>query len=282
MVKEYLIKKGLFTVNAFFIIASILLVIFLAMESIPIISGYNIIDFILGLDWAPDNLEFGIFPMIVSSLLITAIALVMAVPLSISCAVYLEEIASENVKKLFKPIIQTLAGIPSVIYGFFGLSVIAPFLRDNFGGSGFSVFTASVILAVMILPTIISVSQDSIKSVPDYYKEASFGLGSTHWQVIKNIIIPTALPGIVVAVILGIARAIGETLAVLMLVGNVNIVPASIFSEARTLTSNIALEMGYATGIHYSALFMSAFVLFVMIIVLMSISLIVQHKLKRC
>lgn len=142
--------------------------------------------------------------------------------------------------------------------------------------------TASIILAIMILPTITSVSQDAIKSVPNSYKEASIGLGSTHWQVIKNIIFPTALPGIVTAIILGVGRAIGETLAVLMLVGNVNVLPTSIFSPARTLTSNIALEMGYATGIHYSALFTTAIILFTIIVVLMLISTAFQYKVKRC
>ena len=278
MIKEYIIEKGLFSINTILIILSSLMVIFLLNESIPIIQNYGIGDFIFGLTWSPDNNIFGILPMIAGSVIITGLSLVLSIPLAISCAIFLEEIAPSNIKKLFKPIIQTLAGIPSVIYGFFGLTVIVPLIRNNFTGSGFSVITASIILAVMILPTIISVSQDAIKSVPDNYKEASFGLGSTHWQVIRNIILPTALPGIVTAIILGIGRAIGETLAVLMLVGNVNIIPTSIFEPARTLTSNIALEMGYATGIHYNALFTTATVLFAMIIILMSICWMIQKR----
>ena len=282
MIKEYLIKKGLFTINTFLIIISALLIVFLLVESLPIVYDYGIFNFILGMNWLPSSNEFGILPMIMSSLLITAISLVLAIPLSLSCAIYLEEIASDKVKKLFKPIIQTLAGIPSVIYGFFGLTLIVPLIRQNFGGTGFSIITASIILAIMVLPTIISVSQDAIKSVPSHYKEASFGLGSTHWQVIKNIVFPVALPGIITAIILGIGRAVGETLAVLMVVGNVNVVPTSIFDSARTLTSNIALEMGYATGIHYNALFMTAVVLFIIILMLMLISTFVQYKLRRC
>lgn len=281
MIKDYLIEKGLFTVNAILIVTSALLLVFLFNESFPILESYGLFQFIFGMNWAPDSNQFGIFPMIISTSIITLISLLMAAPLSVSCAVFLEEIAPTNVKNLFKPIIQTLAGIPSVIYGFFGLTVIAPFIRQNFGGSGFSIITASVILAIMILPTIISVSQDAIKSVPNSYREASIGLGSTQWQVIRNIILPTALPGIVTAIILGVGRAIGETLAVLMLAGNVTSIPTSLFDPARTLTSNIAIEMGYATGIHYNALFTTAIILFGIIVVLMSISALVQYKLIR-
>lgn len=279
---EKFIENGLFLINLILIAVTLLLILFLFNESFPVIQNYGLNNFIFGMKWAPDSNHFGIFPMIISTALITLISLIMAVPLSVSCAIFLEEIAPIELKKLFKPIIQTLAGIPSVIYGFFGLTVIAPFIRSTFGGGGFSILTASIILAIMILPTIISVSQDAIKSVPIMYKEASIGLGSTHWQVIKNIILPTALPGIVTAIILGIGRAIGETLAVLMLIGNVNIIPTSILNPARTLTSNIALEMGYATGIHYNALFTTALMLFTVIIVLMLISTLVQYKLRRC
>ena len=280
--KENLIEKGLFATNAFLIVVCALLIMFILLEAIPFIQDYGLFNFIFGYKWAPDSVEFGIFPMIFTSLILTAISLIIAVPLAISCAIYLEEIAPGNIKELFKPIIQTLSGIPSVIYGFFGLTVIVPLVRQNFGGNGFSILTASIILAIMILPTIIAVSQDAIKSVPVAYKEASLGLGSSHWQVIRNITLPVALPGIVAAVILGMGRAVGETLAVLMVIGNVDIFPNSLLAPARTLTSNIALEMGYATGIHYNALFTTATVLFVIIVLLMSISTYVQYRLKRC
>lgn len=276
--KEYLIERGLFSITLLMVLIICLLVIFVIIEAIPAFDYYGVLNFIFNINWAPDDNQFGLFPMIVGSLVITAIALVIAVPLSLFCAVFLEEIASVRLKNYFKPIIQTLAGIPSVIYGFFGLTLIAPIIRSLFGGSGFSILTASIVLALMISPTIISLSQDAIKSVPNYYREASFGLGSTQWQCIKSIIFPVALPGIITAVILGIARAIGETLAILMLAGNVSSMPSSIISPIRTLTSNIALEMGYATEIHYSALFATAIILFVVIMCLMIISIYVQNK----
>ncbi|WP_407415071.1 phosphate ABC transporter permease subunit PstC [Methanobrevibacter sp.] len=276
--KEYLIEKGLFSITLLMVLIICLVVTFVVIEAIPAFDYYGVFNFIFNTNWAPDNNQFGIFPMIVGSIVITAIALIIAVPLSLFCAIFLEEIASVRLKNYFMPIIQTLAGIPSVIYGFFGLTLIAPIIRNVFGGSGFSILTASIVLALMITPTIISLSQDAIKSVPNYYREASLGLGSTQWQCIKSIIFPVALPGIITAIILGIARAIGETLAILMLAGNVSSMPSSIISPIRTLTSNIALEMGYATEIHYNALFATAIILFIVIMCLMIVSTYVQNK----
>ena len=280
---EYLINKTLFLSVSILIALILLILMFTLKEAIPAFYDVGFSNFIAGSNWSPDNGQFGIFPMILGSIYITGIALIIAVPLAISCAIYLEEIASHKLKNIFKPVIQTLAGIPSVIYGFFGLTLIVPFVRDVFGGSGFSILAASIVLAFMILPTIVSLTQDAIKAVPDYYREASFGIGSTHWQCIKSIILPIAMPGIITAIILGMGRAIGETLAVLMLAGNVSNMPSSIISPVRTLTSNIALEMGYATGIHYNSLFATAIVLFVVIMILMVISIYVQNKyaLKR-
>ncbi len=276
--KEYLIEKGLFSASAisFLIISSIM--IFLIWEAIPAFYEVGFFNFIFGLDWMAESNSFGIFPMILGSLYITAIALAIAVPLSVSCAIFLEEIAPLSLKKLFKPVIQTLAGIPSVIYGFFGVVVVVPFIRQSFGGSGFSIISASIILALMILPTIISVSQDAIKSVPKMHKEASLGLGSTRWQSIRHVIIPIALPGIVTSIILAMGRAIGETLAVMMLAGNVSQLQTSIFGPVRTLTSNIALEMGYATDIHYNSLFATAVILLLVIVLLMLVSNYIQYK----
>ncbi len=216
--------------------------------------------------------------MIIGSIFVTLLSLVIAVPLSLLCAIFMEEIAPDKIKLLLKPVIQTLSGIPSVVYGFFGLTVLVPVVRQHFGGTGFSVFTAALILSVMILPTIISVSQDAIKAVPGEYREAALGLGSTHWQTIRHIIFPSALPGIITAVILGIGRAIGETLAVIMVAGNVAQIPGSIFAPVRTLTTNIALEMGYATNLHYNALFGTAVVLFIIIAVLLLVANHVQNK----
>lgn len=277
-VMDYLIEKGLFAITSFSLILISLLVMFILIEAIPAFYENGVLNFIFGLNWSPDNNEFGIFPMIVGSVYITVIALVLSIPISLSCALFLEEIAPLKLKNLFKPIIQTLAGIPSVIYGFFGVTLIAPLIRNMFGGTGFSILTAAIVLALMILPTIISLSQDAINSVPDYYRQASLGLGSTQWQCIKNVILPIALPGIITAIILGLGRAIGETLAVLMLAGNVSMIPSSIASPVRTLTSNIALEMGYATGIHYNSLFATAAILFVAILILMVVSVYIQDK----
>lgn len=277
-IKEYLIEKGLLAMATFSVILMALLLMFILVEAIPAFYSHGVSDFIFGLKWSPDNSEFGIFPMIIGSVYVTFLSLIIAAPVSVSCAIFLEEIAPIKLKNFFVPVIQTLAGIPSVIYGFFGLTLIAPIIRDVFGGSGFSILTASAVLSLMILPTITSLSQDAIKSVPDYYRESSLGLGSTQWQCIKHVILPIALPGIITSIILGFGRAIGETLAVLMLAGNVSVFPTSILSPARTLTSNIALEMGYATGIHYNSLFATAVILFIVILILMIVSTHIQNK----
>ena len=277
-INEFLIEKGLLITAFFSIIIIFTILIFIFTEAIPVFQEYGFLNFMFGMDWKPTKGDFGVFEMIIGSIYVTFLALIMAVPLSLLCAIFMEEVAPNKVKVFLKPVIQTLAGIPSVVYGFFGLTVLVPLIREYFGGTGFSIFTASLILAVMILPTIISVSQDAIKFVPHEYKEASYGLGSTNLQTIHHIILPTALPGIVTAIILGIGRAIGETLAVLMVVGNVVQIPGSIFDSARPLTTNIALEMGYATGLHYNALFGTAVVLFIIIIILLIIANYIQSK----
>lgn len=275
---EFFIEKGLFITAIFSVLVILTILLFIITEAIPAFNEYGFIHFLTSMSWSPNDGQYGVLAMIVGSIYVTFLALIMAVPLSILCAIFTEEVAPNKVRLLLKPVIQTLSGIPSVVYGFFGLTVLVPFIRQSFGGTGFSVFTASLILAVMILPTIISVSQDAIKAVPHDYKEAALGLGSTQWQTIRHIIIPTALPGIVTAIILGIGRAIGETLAVIMVAGNVVQVPGSIFEPVRTLTTNIALEMGYATGIHYNALFATATVLFVIIVLLLLLANYIQSK----
>lgn len=275
---EFFIEKGLFITSIFSIIVILTILLFIISEAIPAFQEYGFFHFLTGMVWDPSENQYGVLAMIVGSIYVTFLALLMAVPLSLLCAIFMEEIAPHKVKLILKPVIQTLSGIPSVVYGFFGLTVLVPIVRQNFGGTGFSIFTAAVILAVMVLPTIISVSQDAIKSVPNDYKEASLGLGSTHWQTIRHVIVPIALPGIVTAIILGIGRAIGETLAVIMVAGNVVQIPGSIFEPVRTLTTNIALEMGYATGVHYNALFATAVVLFIIIVILLLLANYIQNK----
>ncbi|MFB2623336.1 MULTISPECIES: phosphate ABC transporter permease subunit PstC [Methanothermobacter] len=278
--RESLIEKGLFITAIFSIIAILLIITFIFREGIPILQDYGVINFIFGMDWAPSDGKYGVFTMIVGSICITLLSLAIAVPLSILCAIFMAEVAPEIMRKILKPVIETLAAIPSVVYGFFGLIVLVPYVRTNIGGTGFGMLTAALILTVMIMPTIISVSEDAIRSVPLEYKEASLALGATHWQTIRRVIFPAAIPGIITSIILGMGRAIGETLAVIMVAGNVTQIPSSILDPVRALTSNIALEMGYATGLHYSALFGTAIILFALIMVLLVVANYFHYKKK--
>jgi phosphate transport system permease protein len=277
---ESLVEKGLLITAISSIILIALIILFIFWEGIPAMQSYGFFNFVFGMDWSPSDNQYGVFPMIIGSLAITGLSLLMAVPLGISCAIFLAEIAPNAMRQILRPTIQTLAGIPSVVYGFFGLIILVPFMRVQFGGTGFSMLTASIVLTVMILPIIVSVSEDAIRSVPYEYKEASLALGSTHWQTIKNVLFPAAIPGIITSVILGMGRAIGETLAIIMVAGNVVQIPGSIFDPVRALTSNIAIEMGYATGIHYNALFATGIVLMVMIIILLVIANYLHYKKK--
>lgn len=278
--EEFLIEKGLFITAILSIIIIIIIIGFIFQQGFPAIQSYGFLNFIFGMDWSPTDGQFGVFTMIIGSVGITLLSLLFAVPLSLLCAIFLAEIAPKTMKKVLKPVIETLAGIPSVVYGFFGLIILVPFMRVHFGGTGFSMLTASLILTVMILPTIISISEDALKSVPHEYKEASLALGATHVQTIKNVLFPAAIPGIITAIILGMGRAVGETLAVIMVAGNVAQIPNSIFDPVRALTSNIALEMGYATGLHYNALFATGIVLFIMIMILLVIANYLHYKKK--
>lgn len=274
---DMVFKRTLSLLAALSIFIFALIIVFVVSESLPAFLNLGFAN-IFGLNWAPDNALYGISPMILASIAVTLISLAMAIPISLGTAIFIEEFMCDKVKRLFKPIIETFAGIPSVVYGFFGLTVLVPIIRDIFGGSGFSILTASIVLAIMILPTIIALSQDAIKSVPSQYTESSLALGSTHIQTIKRIILPNAFPGIATAIILAMGRAIGETLAVIMVAGNVAQIPNSILSPIRTLTSNIALEMGYAMNIHYNALFATAVILFIVIMILMILSDIIKYK----
>jgi phosphate transport system permease protein len=276
--EETFVRWLLFATGISSILIIILIIAFIFREGLPAMISYGVFNFIFGMNWAPTSGQFGVFPMIVGTLGITALALIMAVPLSICCSIFLAEIAPPTMRRILKPTIQALAGIPSVIYGFFGLVVLVPIMRTNFGGTGFSMLAASLILTVMILPTIISISEDALRSIPLEYKEASLALGATQWQTIKNVILPAAIPGVITAIILGMGRAVGETMAVIMVAGNVVQIPNSIFEPVRALTSNIALEMGYATGLHYSALFGTGIVLIAVIIVLLLIANYYNYK----
>ncbi len=277
---EFLIEKGLFLTAISSVIIIALIIVFIFWEGYPAILNVGFFNFIFGMDWSPSNGLYGVFPMIIGSLAITGLSLLMAVPLGVFCAIFMAEIAPGKMRKILRPTLQTLSGIPSVVYGFFGLIILVPFMRVQFGGTGFSMLTASIILTVMILPIIVSVSEDAIKSVPGEYKEASLALGATHWQTIKNVIFPAAIPGVITSIILGMGRAIGETLAIIMVAGNVVQIPTSILDPVRALTSNIAIEMGYATGTHYNALFATGIVLIFMILILLVIANYFHYKKK--
>lgn len=267
-IHEFFIEKALLlsAVAAVFVVA--LITYFIFADGLPVMQKYGFAHFILGKDWLPLDNKFGLLPMITGSFLVTIGALLIGVPLGVGCAVFLAEIAPKKAAALIRPAIELLAGIPSVVYGFYGLVILVPLIRKIFGGSGFSILGGSLVLAIMILPTIVNISEDALRSVPKDYKEGSLALGATHWQTIKKVIVPSARSGILTGIVLGMGRAIGETMAVIMVVGNVSALPESILSPVRTLTGNIAIEMGYAAGEHSQALFATGIVLFVIIMIL--------------
>ena len=241
---------------------------FIFYKGLPIIAKVGLFDFIFGMKWAPGKGEFGIFPMIVGSVSVTLGAAIIGVPIAICCSIFLAEFAPVTMRNIFRPAIQLLAGIPSVVYGFWGVLFIVPFIRNYLGGPGLSILAGSIILAIMILPTIISITEVSLLALPRHYKEGALALGLNQWQTIYALLLPAAKSGIVSGIILGIGRAIGETMAVIMVLGNSVAIPESILDPVRTLTTNIGIEMGYASGEHQQALFATGIVLFVIIMIL--------------
>jgi phosphate transport system permease protein len=258
-----------------------LIAVFIFGAGAPIMLKAGVGHFLLGTRWAPTKDAFGIFPMVVASVLVTVGAMVIAVPLGVACAVFLSEIAPRRVAHVVRPAIQLLAGIPSVVYGFVGIVVLVPLIRVHLGGPGLSVLAASIILGTMVLPTLINIAEDAITAVPRTYKEGALALGCTHSQAIRRVILPAARGGIVAAIILAMGRAVGETMAVIMVIGNAVKVPESPLDPARTLTSNIALEMGYAAGKHQEALFATGVVLFVFIMVLNSLASLTRVRARK-
>ncbi len=254
--------------------AVILICMFLFAGGIPAIKEIGVFNFLLGTSWKPTNNLYGILPMIVGSLYVTAGALIIGVPVGILTAVFMAEFAPVSIYAPLKAVVHLMAGIPSVVYGFFGLAVLAPFIREAFGGRGMSVLTASILLGLMILPTIISVSETSIRAVPESYYEGGLALGASHERSVFFTVLPAAKNGIFAGAVLGIGRAVGETMAVIMVAGNQAVIPVSIFSGVRTLTANIVLEMGYAADLHRGALIGTAVVLFLFILMInLSLSL---------
>lgn len=261
------------------ILAVALICIYLFANGLPAIGKIGPLEFLLGTDWRPSAEQYGIFPMILGSIYVTAGAIIVGVPLGLLAAIFMAKFCPAPLYKLLKPAVDLLAGIPSIVYGFFGLMVIVPLMQDLFPNtSGKSILTASVLLGIMILPTIIGVSESAIRAVPDSYYEGALALGASHERSVFFVTVPAAKSGIMAGIILGVGRAIGETMAVIMIAGNQPQIPGSILEGVRTLTGNIVMEMGYATGLHREALIATGVVLFVFILIINLLFSIIKRK----
>ncbi len=264
------------------IISVALICLFLFVNGIPAMAKIGFFDFILGKNWSPSDVppEYGIFPMILGSIYITAGATILGVPIGVLTAVFMAKYCPKPAYKILKPAVELLAGIPSVVYGFFGIVVIVPIIREVFGGNGSSILTASILLGIMILPTIVGISEAAIRAVPSSYYEGSLALGATHERSMFFAVLPAAKSGILAGVVLGIGRAIGETMAVIMVAGNQARMPGGILKGVRTLTANIVIEMGYAADLHREALIATGVVLFVFILLINFTFSILKRRMK--
>lgn len=262
------------------IISVILICFFIFANGIPAISQIGVFKFLLGKDWSPSNIppSFGILPMILGSLYVTIGAIIIGVPIGILTAIYLAKFCPKKLYKYLKPAVNLMAGIPSIVYGFFGLVVLVPITRNIFGGTGNSIITASILLGIMILPTIIGLSESALRAVPPSYYEGSLALGATHEYSIIFSMVPAAKSGIMSSIVLGIGRAIGETMAVVMVAGNQARMPAGIKKGIRTLTANIVIEMGYAADLHRGALIGTGVVLFLFILIINGIFAYIKRR----
>ncbi|MGI6687624.1 MAG: phosphate ABC transporter permease subunit PstC [Christensenellales bacterium] len=258
--------RGLFLASACVCILAVIAICgFLFANGLPFFAKYSAWDFVTGTEWAPLRGIFGILPMIVGSFYVTAGALLLGAPIGILTAILMARFASKPVVKVMKPAVALLAGIPSVVYGFFGLMLLVPLARNTFGGTGKSALVASVLLAIMILPTIIQTAEAAINAVPSSYYEGSLALGATHESSVFRAVVPAARPGIISGVVLGLGRAIGETMAIIMVAGNNPRMPQGILKGLRTLTVNVLMEMGYAADVHRESLIATGLVLFVIV-----------------
>jgi phosphate transport system permease protein len=285
-IKEIIIKYIFFLFSLVSIVVLGLIVFSLFREGLPIFGKVSVRDFIFGMEWYPtyDPPSFGIFPLIIGSLIVTFMATIIAVPLGVLAAIYISEIAPASIKEILKSVIELLAGLPSVVLGFFGMVIIAPWLQETFDlPTGLNIINASVILAIMAIPTISSISEDALYSVPREFKEASYALGATKFETIIQVIIPSAMSGISTAVMLGMARAIGETMVVLMVAGGAAAIPESIFDSVRPMPASIAAEMGEAPfrSAHYQSLFAIGIVLFFLTLTFNLIADYVSHKFRQ-
>lgn len=281
--KELFMKAVFFITALTSIFAVLLICVFLLSNGIPAIKQVGLFKFLGGTNWAPNDVppSYGIFPMILGSIYITAGAVLIGVPIGILTAVFMAKYCPKKMYSVLKPATELLAGIPSIVYGFFGMVLIVPIVKTVFGGNGNSILTASILLGIMILPTIIGVTESAIASVPESYYEGSLALGATHERSIFGVVLPAASSGITAGVILGIGRAIGETMAVIMVAGNQPAMPEGILYGVRTLTANIVIEMGYATDLHREVLIATGVVLFVFILIInLSFSLLKRRTVR--
>ena len=276
--KEKAMKMVFLAAACVSILAVALICIFLFANGIPAIKEIGLFDFLTGTAWKPGNNKFGILPMILGSIYVTAGALIVGVPIGILMAVFMAKYCPQKLYRPLKTGVDLLAGLPSVVYGFFGLVVMVPMVREVFGGNGNSILTASLLLGIMILPTIIETSEAAIQAVPDKYYEGALALGATHERSVFRTVVPAAKSGILAGVILGVGRAIGETMAVIMIAGNQARMPAGLLKGVRTLTANIVIEMGYAADLHREALIATGVVLFVFILIINLLFSILKRK----
>lgn len=262
------------------IVAIILICIFIFAGGIPFIAEYGLFNFLFGTKWKPSDTPatYGILPMILGSLYVTIGAIIIGVPIGIMTATYLSKFCNKRAYRILKPCVNLMAGIPSIVYGFFALTVFVPIIRNIFGGTGMNIITSSILLGIMILPTIIGMSEASIRAVPESYYEGSIALGASHERAIVSVVLPAAKSGILSSIILGIGRAIGETMAVILVAGNQARMPAGLTKGIRTLTTNIVIEMAYAADTHREALIATAVVLFVFILIINGLFIIIKRR----
>lgn len=288
--KERIIEKVIMICAAVAVAAVALITIFIFKSGAPVLADYGLMNFIFGESWRPTSGSYGILSLIAGTLGVTLGALIIGIPMGVGCAVFMAEVLAKRPAKFFKSAIELLAGIPSVVYGFFGLAVIVPAIRDyilpiwqhfnpDASSSGFSVLAGAIILAIMILPTIVSMSENAIRAVPPEFREASMALGADKRETIAKVIVPAAKSGIFSSIILAMGRAIGETMAVLLVTGNVAQVPGGILDPAATLTGTIAMEWSYASPVHQSALYAVGIILFIIIVILNTIAQLLMKRL---
>ena len=271
---EKIIESGLTVCALSSVLIILLIFFFIITNGLPIILKEGLTNFIFGNEWNPDFNIYGAFPLIVASFVVTVLSLIIALPFGIGCSILIAEVAPVWVRNILRPAIDMLAGIPSILYGLFGLVLIVPLIMAYLGGPGQSVLACGLVLSVMILPTIISISEDSMRSVPRELREGSLAIGATKWQMITGIVVPAAMSGIVTSIVLAMGRAIGETMAVIMVCGGVAKIPSSLLSPVYPITAVIASEWGYASGDHQAALFAIGIVLLIFIMILNLIILI--------